>query len=315
MNTKKGLIGVIVPVYKVEKYIAECIDSILAQTYTNFRLILVDDGTPDNAGKICDEYAKKDPRITVIHQENAGVTRARARGVEEAEDCEFITFVDGDDTIADDYLRTLLNANSDNIDIVVNYTYTNNITMSIIEYRTRLLTELGIQLAPWGKLFKKGLFDEFTFEIPRSIIIAEDLIMNIRLSFNTEKNVRICNKEIYNYRIRRDSAFHTHTRTDKNEQECYNLKVNSIPEEHKERYMSTTIPPRIKRFWEFWGYKYYVNDMKSSLFYQQLITDIRKYKFNLKTIDYIILNYKNPIIRYIAINIKKIQNIISTITK
>lgn len=67
------MIGVIVPVYKVEKYIIECIESILTQTYTNFRLILVDDGTPDSAGKICDEYAQKDPRITVIHQENAGV--------------------------------------------------------------------------------------------------------------------------------------------------------------------------------------------------------------------------------------------------
>ena len=93
MNTTKGLIGVIVPIYKVEKYIAECIESILAQTYTSFRLILVDDGSPDDAGKICDEYAKKDTRITVIHQENAGVTRARARGVEETKDCEFITFL------------------------------------------------------------------------------------------------------------------------------------------------------------------------------------------------------------------------------
>ena len=105
---KDGLIGVIVPVYKVEKYIAECIESILAQTYTNFRLILVDDGTPDNAGKICDEYAKKDSRITVIHQENAGVTRARARGVEEANDCEFITFIDADDIIPEEALETLI---------------------------------------------------------------------------------------------------------------------------------------------------------------------------------------------------------------
>ena len=96
----KERIGVIVPVYKVKKYITECIESILAQTYTNFRLILVDDGTPDNAGNICDEYAKKDSRITVIHQENAGVTRARAQGVEEASDCEFITFVDSDDMLS-----------------------------------------------------------------------------------------------------------------------------------------------------------------------------------------------------------------------
>ena len=82
----QGLIGVIVPVYRTEKYLAECIDSILAQTYTHFRLVLVDDGSPDNAGKICDEYAEKDRRITVIHQDNAGATRARARGVEEAAD-------------------------------------------------------------------------------------------------------------------------------------------------------------------------------------------------------------------------------------
>ena len=116
---QKGLIGVIVPVYKVEKYIAECIDSILAQTYTNFRLILVDDGTPDNAGNICDEYAKKDSRITVIHQENKGVTRARARGVEETNDCEFITFVDSDDTIITTYLEILKNAINEDTDIVI----------------------------------------------------------------------------------------------------------------------------------------------------------------------------------------------------
>ena len=117
------VIGVIVPVYKVEKYIAECIESILAQTYTKFRLILVDDGTPDNAGKICDEYAKKDSRITVIHQENAGVTRARARGVEEASDCEFITFVDSDDMLAKYALEELHGLMDAGTDIVLGTTY------------------------------------------------------------------------------------------------------------------------------------------------------------------------------------------------
>lgn len=77
---QKGLIGVIVPVYKTEKYIAECIESILAQTYTNFRLILVDDGSPDAAGTICDEYAAKDSRITVIHQKNAGGYTRKSTG-------------------------------------------------------------------------------------------------------------------------------------------------------------------------------------------------------------------------------------------
>ena len=90
---EQALIGVVVPVYKVEEYIAECIESILAQTYTNFRLILVDDGTPDGAGKICDEYAKKDPRIRVIHKQNSGPSDARNAGLEIANG-EYIGYAD-----------------------------------------------------------------------------------------------------------------------------------------------------------------------------------------------------------------------------
>ena len=120
MNPK---ISVIVPVYKTEKYVAECIDSILAQTYTNFRLILVDDGTPDRAGAICDEYAAKDERITVIHQENAGVTRARARGVKEAEDSVWVTFVDSDDKLHPNALYEFITHTSDDVDIVLNSTF------------------------------------------------------------------------------------------------------------------------------------------------------------------------------------------------
>ena len=151
------MIGVIVPVYKVEKYIAECIESILAQTYTNFRLILVDDGSPDNAGKICDEYAKKDPRITVIHQENAGVTCARARGVEEAKDCEFITFVDSDDTISTDYLGQLYNTVNDEIDIVINENHTQKF-ISLEKYIQLLIQgDTSVTLGPVCKLFKKSL--------------------------------------------------------------------------------------------------------------------------------------------------------------
>lgn len=75
MITELHEVSIIIPVYNTEKYIRKCLDSILAQTYTKWEAILVDDGTPDNTGKICDEYAKKDSRITVIHQENAGVTQ------------------------------------------------------------------------------------------------------------------------------------------------------------------------------------------------------------------------------------------------
>lgn len=99
-------VSVIVPVYKVEQYLAECIDSILAQTFTDFELILVDDGSPDNCGEICEEYKKKDNRIIVIHKENGGLSDARNKGIDIAKG-EYLTFVDSDDLIHIDYLNTL----------------------------------------------------------------------------------------------------------------------------------------------------------------------------------------------------------------
>lgn len=101
------LISIIVPVYKVENYIQRCVDSILNQTFFDFELILVDDGSPDNCGAICDEYAAKDGRIRVIHQENAGQAVARNRALDIAKG-EWIAFVDSDDWIHPRYLEILL---------------------------------------------------------------------------------------------------------------------------------------------------------------------------------------------------------------
>ena len=103
----KPLISVIVPVYKVERYLPRCIESILRQTYTNFELILVDDGTPDRSGIICDRYAEKDSRIKVIHKENGGVSSARNVGIDAARG-EWITFVDSDDWVTDNCLEVLI---------------------------------------------------------------------------------------------------------------------------------------------------------------------------------------------------------------
>lgn len=100
------LISVIVPVYKVEPYIHRCVDSILAQTYTNLEIILVDDGSPDRCGEICDEYAAKDDRIRVIHQENSGVSAARNAGLDHCTG-DYIAFVDSDDYIENSMLFKL----------------------------------------------------------------------------------------------------------------------------------------------------------------------------------------------------------------
>lgn len=99
-------ISVIVPIYKVEAYIHRCIDSILSQTFTDFELLLIDDGSPDNSGKICDEYAKKDSRIKVFHKPNGGVSSARNLGIDNARG-EWITFIDSDDYIQPGFLEGL----------------------------------------------------------------------------------------------------------------------------------------------------------------------------------------------------------------
>lgn len=113
------MITIIVPVYNVEKYLHDCIESILNQTYKDFELILVDDGSKDNSGKICDEFAQKDYRINTIHQKNAGEGMARNAGLEIANG-EWMVFVDSDDYIRPDYIKDLLKAQNDsNADIVI----------------------------------------------------------------------------------------------------------------------------------------------------------------------------------------------------
>ena len=100
------LISVIVPVYKVEKYLHKCVDSILAQTYTNLEIILVDDGSPDSCGRICDEYAQKDNRIKVIHQQNGGLSAARNAGLDAATG-SYVSFIDSDDYIDKNYFECM----------------------------------------------------------------------------------------------------------------------------------------------------------------------------------------------------------------
>ena len=109
-------ISVIVPVYKVEKYIHRCVDSILGQTFSDIQVILVDDGSPDTCGDICEEYARRDSRVRVIHKENGGLSDARNAGIPQA-DGKYIIFIDSDDFIEMDMLEYLYsnirNANAD----------------------------------------------------------------------------------------------------------------------------------------------------------------------------------------------------------
>ena len=100
------LISVVIPVYNVEKYLEKCLDSVVEQTYRNLEIILVDDGSTDNSGAICDRYAQKDSRVVVIHQKNGGLSKARNVGIDTATG-KYISFIDSDDYVGSCYIETL----------------------------------------------------------------------------------------------------------------------------------------------------------------------------------------------------------------
>ena len=115
---KYSLLSVIVPVYNTEPYLSRCIESILNQGSINFELLLIDDGSTDSSGAICDSYAEKDTRIRVFHKENGGVSSARNLGIDNAQG-EWLYFVDSDDELLPNGLRTLVDNISDDVDVVM----------------------------------------------------------------------------------------------------------------------------------------------------------------------------------------------------
>ncbi len=232
-------VSVIVPVYRVEAYLCRCLDSILAQTYTDLEVILVDDGSPDGCPAICDDYARRDPRVRVIHQANGGVTRARFAGIRAATG-DWIGFVDGDDYIESDMYRQLMdNARKYNVDIShcgyrmvfpnrEDYYYNSGQLRE--QDRTGGLKDLleGSQVEPGlcNKLYRRSLIqpllDSGLEEM--GIRINEDLLMNYYLFSAAERSVfeDVCP---YHYIVRTGSAANTRNR------ECHvtdPIRVGSI---------------------------------------------------------------------------------------
>lgn len=210
------LISVIVPVYNVEQYLSKCVDSILGQTYTNLEVILVDDGSPDNCGRICDEYAAKDNRVKVIHKENGGLSDARNAAIEVAQG-EFITFVDSDDFVSSDYVETLYElAEKHNSQMAVAWPETfqegNEPTRRQHNYLEKEFDCMkGIEkmfyqelfdTPAWCKIYHRSLF-EAGIRYPYGLLY-EDLPTTYLLMLKAKK-VAFCNHIIYYYLLRKNS--------------------------------------------------------------------------------------------------------------
>lgn len=188
------LISVIVPVYNAADFICRCVDSILAQTYNYWELILVDDGSFDNSSAICDEYVGQDCRIKVIHKLNGGVTSARLAGINMSQG-EYLCFLDADDVFLPSALSSMYARIEDDIDVVVP-------DMSVYEIFTceRYVKDLLTNTIPWGvvgKLFRRDLFNHKEVVISSEFNIGEDLLMQLSLAQYLTKKIVLSNDRVY----------------------------------------------------------------------------------------------------------------------
>lgn len=222
---EKELISVIVPVYNAEKYLQKCLDSILEQTYKNLEIIIINDGSTDNSGQICQEYEKQDDRIVYIEKENSGVSDTRNAGMDRMTG-PYVTFVDSDDWLEPNYVKFLYEKLIEHqADIVVgNYTsfnesnsvfyfhtsadyyekvYDNKSVIPCLYDAKELLKSALI--VPWGKIYKKEIIANFRFPIDR---IGEDALFNLKALLGSKKVVYV-NKSAYIYRVREGSLSNT----------------------------------------------------------------------------------------------------------
>lgn len=214
MNTPK--ISIIVPVYNVEKYLRRCLDSIVDQTFTDFELLLVDDGSTDQSGKICDEYNEKDARIKVFHKENGGVSTARNLGLDNAIG-EYVSFVDSDDWVEPNYCQTLVDNIGDAdimfFDEIWHYEDGCSPIVSSGSFCSHERNEIEKKILQmisnehnhnyfgytWNKIFKREIIDSNDIRFVDGLSVSEDEIFTLDYCLNANSMKTLSPSPIYNY--------------------------------------------------------------------------------------------------------------------
>lgn len=210
------LVSIIVPVYKVEKYLGKCIESILAQTYQCWELILVNDGSPDHSGEICDEYARKDIRVRAFHKENAGVSSARNLGLDNAKG-DYIMFVDADDWLSVDCLEVCVNeiieSNLDAIQFgfisVTSDKEIPNLQAATISLNgEQYIQSNSFNVCAGGGMYKRDIIERYNLRFHSQLKLAEDQIFVLSF-FKQVQRIKYLDLGLYYYLQREDSAIHT----------------------------------------------------------------------------------------------------------
>lgn len=284
------LVSVVVPVYKVENVLHYCIDSILNQTFKDFELILIDDGSPDSSGKICDEYAIKDKRVRVIHKENEGVSVARNTGIELAKG-KYICFVDSDDYIQSDYLEKLILAKKsynscENIWCkmrIVN-DYKHNLDLEYINCKEDMysvkdimtLHEKWLDAGPVCKLYDKDLIINNNIRFNQNLSLGEDLTFNFEYLDYTSGDIVVIDCELYNY-VNTD----INSLSNKYYQNMFDIykQLNSMMYRHMKKWNCDEI--QFGKYYSACFYKYEVV-MKNTFHKNSKLSKKEQYKYNRK---------------------------------
>jgi glycosyltransferase involved in cell wall biosynthesis len=294
-------ISIIIPVYNVEKYIQKCINSVFLQTFADFECILIDDGSSDNSGKICDEYAKKDERIKVIHQKNGGASCARNAGLDVAQG-EWITFIDGDDWADENYLEQMYNnAINNNCDLsLIGYRRVEDngniisvverkplIFPSVVTYKKDIVTYTRCYVGGcWSFLYKAKLSTDLRFNI--KLKVAEERTFLYFLAGRISKIV-YDSTPCYNYVINRQTSV-VNVKNEKfieNNKDVFGMIQYILPTEKNkflrrkircfETIHSVTVISILfrDRYYNVAQYKFYRKHLLNSLFYYLSDKDIR----------------------------------------
>ena len=242
-------ISVIVPVYKVEPYLRRCVDSILAQSFSDFELILVDDGSPDNCGAICDEYAKQDSRIRVIHRENGGLSAARNSGLEIAAG-EYIMFCDSADTVTSEWCAQMLCAIQEYPDALIACGFNRLDEFGAVKSEHRmdpgeydkeqyfLLCFPGLAGSSCNKIYRKSLIQTKQLKFDTNRKYAEDVVFNLEYLDHADRIVVVggCLYNYYSYTSRNTlstgvSYFQY--------RDIYSIRLKYIAEQYKKEFCRT----------------------------------------------------------------------------
>ena len=267
-------ISVIVPVYNSADTIGECIESVLHQYFSSFELVIIDDGSHDGSGAICDGYVGDNHHVRVIHQENRGRTAARAAGVRESKG-RWVCFVDSDDQLPYTALADLYKRADDATDIVFGNGYTldgeQRPTIPMSDFRHLAVRAEGTIGVPWGSLYRRSVLTPYLFDVPSHIVNGEDYLFWLRLVFSTERPVNVVYEKVYE-----KGDDHTSNCFKWTSEYCYELnelRKTSIPQALHQEYLSDMIADRLENMFSVaqWSKR---SEWADSRYYCELLSDM-----------------------------------------